>query len=531
MSEIKEAKKVDKHKDDFFNLSKQDIEKFSKYSLDQYVLDVNKNGLKQTWDYIFKYIKLFNTHNEFLNVSNFSEMYEIGLEVENKIQKKQSGQYYTPNDVAKTMANWFCKLKGTNICDVGCGTGRLILSYLDLIGYKEARQIIIGGKLYIYDLDETALNICKISIALKFGWDIVDKINAICCDFLDNNIILPSDCKVISNPPYFKIQEFNKNWKITPVLLDSREFYSAFMEKVFLQSESAVIITPYSFISGKKFYSLRKTMCEIGNGFIVSFDNVPGNIFWGKKYGVFNSNKSNSVRPGITVFNKSKSLHGFQLTHLIRFKQSEREIILDNKFLESNLSAKKQIVNENNQMFYKCDTRFEKIFEKWKKVSDNHTLQELIDEKGNYIICMPNTCRYFTVASNKDIQRNGKIILKFSNKEYFEYVYAMINSSFAYWYWRLYDGGITYPKNILYNMPIFFDALSIENREFLSKLTNKMLEESHKYIIIKNNIGEQQNIKFPKKYRDLLNRIFLDTLEIEEDEKIFDIIHSNSVFK
>ncbi|WP_222834969.1 hypothetical protein, partial [Lactobacillus crispatus] len=50
-----------------------------------------------------------------------------------------------------------------------------------------------------------------------------------------------------------------------------------------------------------------------------------------------------------------------------------------------------------------------------------------------------------------------------------------------------------------------------------------MLEESHKYIIIKNNIGEQQNIKFPKKYRDLLNRIFLDTLEIEEDEKIFDI--------
>ncbi|WP_162262993.1 N-6 DNA methylase [Lactobacillus crispatus] len=48
---------------------------------------------------------MFNTHNEFLNVSNFSEMYEIGLEVENKIQKKQSGQYYTPNDVAKTMAN------------------------------------------------------------------------------------------------------------------------------------------------------------------------------------------------------------------------------------------------------------------------------------------------------------------------------------------------------------------------------------------------------------------------------------------
>ena len=84
------------------------------------------------------------------------------------------------------------------------------------------------------------------------------------------------------------------------------------MEKIFTQSRSAVVITPFSFISGKKFYSLRKEMCDIGNGFIVSFDNVPGNIFCGRKQGIFNTNTANSVRAAITVFNKSNKLKGFK---------------------------------------------------------------------------------------------------------------------------------------------------------------------------------------------------------------------------
>lgn len=54
-----------------------------------------------------------------------------------------------------------------------------------------------------------------------------------------------------------------------------------FMEKIIQQSVSSVIITPYSFIGGTKYYALRKTMNHY-HGFIVVFDNVPGNIFKGK---------------------------------------------------------------------------------------------------------------------------------------------------------------------------------------------------------------------------------------------------------
>ena len=83
------------------------------------------------------------------------------------------------------------------------------------------------------------------------------------------------------------------------------------MEKIFYQAEAAVILTPFSFLSAKKFEILRNLMCEIWTGLVISFDNVPGNIFCGKKNGIFNSNTANSVRAAITVFNKSEYVHGY----------------------------------------------------------------------------------------------------------------------------------------------------------------------------------------------------------------------------
>jgi len=39
-----------------------------------------------------------------LDIENFTELYEIGLAVEDKTSKKKNGQYYTPDDVAYVMA-------------------------------------------------------------------------------------------------------------------------------------------------------------------------------------------------------------------------------------------------------------------------------------------------------------------------------------------------------------------------------------------------------------------------------------------
>lgn len=73
------------------------------YDLIKYISDVENNGLKKTWSIICDFVLNSDCIPEFLNVNNFGELYEIGLATEDKILKKKSGQYYTPDDVANVM--------------------------------------------------------------------------------------------------------------------------------------------------------------------------------------------------------------------------------------------------------------------------------------------------------------------------------------------------------------------------------------------------------------------------------------------
>ena len=220
----------------------------------------------------------------------------------------------------------------------------------------------------MYDLDDIALEICKYSIAIKYGKEYLRKIHAKHCDFLDKDVKLPKNSKVISNPPYYKIVEDGKNWKITNVISDSRELYSAFIEKIITQSNSSVIITPYSFIGSGKFYSFRKVMNKY-NGFVVSFDNVPGNIFNGRKHGIFNSNKGNSVRAAITVVENRENVKGFRFSPLIRFKTEERNKMLNNNVLYSLINDRYQIVDSKHKAYYKCHSDLLDILDIWEQKS------------------------------------------------------------------------------------------------------------------------------------------------------------------
>ena len=173
------------------NYSTDTLEKMEKYCLEVYIKDIEQMGLEETWNQICDYIIESGKQNKFLNIDNFGEMYEIGLAIVDKIKKKNSGQYYTPDDVALVMSKWLDKCDGDNICDVACGTGKLILTYLDYIGKDRAKKLLSEGKIYLYDYDHVALKVCKTSLLIKYGIDLKDKIHDINCDFLDCNVVLP----------------------------------------------------------------------------------------------------------------------------------------------------------------------------------------------------------------------------------------------------------------------------------------------------------------------------------------------------
>lgn len=511
------------------SLSNINISRFKNYSFDYYIEDIEASGLENTWANICEYVLTYGENTDFLMVKNFGEMYEIGLAIQDKQQKKENGQYFTPDDVAIVMSEWLDSLEGENLCDVGCGTGKLILTYLDYIGKDRALKLLNEGKLYLYDIDAVALKICKTAILLKYGKELKDKIHDISGDFLSSRIQLPQNCKVISNPPYAAIQQIGLYWRNTRVLNDSQELYSVFMEKIIKDSLSSVIITPYSFISGSKFYSLRTVMNQY-NGEIYSFDNVPGNIFCGKKHGIFNTNTSNSVRAAITVVRKNNS-EGFRLTPLIRFKSAERKNLLQCNVLESFLSPERQKISQDKPMYYKCFKELQPLYNRVVEKAGKHILAELVSKNGEYILSMPNTCRYFTSATSGKMNRNGQITLHFDDEKKFNYVYCLINSSFAYWHWRLFDGGITYPISLLLKMPVIYNALSEEDHAFFKEVVKEMSKKANDYIVKKKNVGIQENIKFPRQYRDRINQRFLDILNLKVDNSTMDLIHSNMALK
>lgn len=503
--------------------------KFKTYSLQEYVNDIETYGTQQTWKHICHYVLMYGENADFLNVKNFGEMYEIALALQDKQQKKCNGVYYTPDDVATVMSKWFNELDGENICDVACGTGKIILSFLDFIGEKRALDLLKNGKLFLYDIDSTAVEICKTSILLKYGKELEDKINCVCGDFLSSKIQLPENSKVISNPPYAAVKTVSSDWEITQVLNDSHELYAVFMEKILKNSKSSVIITPYSFISSAKFYSLRQIL-DTFSGEIYSFDNVPGNIFCGRKHGLFNTNTSNSVRAAITVA-KTGSNNGFKLTPLIRFKSTERKQLLKCEVLESFLSEERQKITPENPAYYKCFRELQPLFNCIAEKSGNHKLEELITKNGEYTLSMPNTCRYYTTAFSGIMNRNGQIILHFHDEKKFHFAYCLINSSFAYWHWRLYDGGITYPLGLLMKMPSVYHLLTENDHKFFKETFNEMSNRAAEFVIKKNNVGVQENIKYPRSYRDAINQRILKILGIKIDNSTLDLIHSNMALK
>lgn len=423
------------------------------------------------------------------------------------------GKYYTPIDVAEVMANYLLDLPGDNICDLCCGTGNLILAVLEVMGYSKAQTALQQGHIYLYDIDETAMKICKAILIEKYG-SCAENIHMISGDCLQENIHFPENCKIISNPPYGRQDSLIKYHY--PCAKTTKELYVAFTEKILLEKVPGVIITPHSFLGGSTFKVLRQELGTCG-GYIFAFDNVPANIFKGKKFGIFNSNEANSTRAAITVIDPTKK--GFQVAPFIRFRSDDRAAVLSNEFLTNLLPD--TIQNDKDNILYRIEKGTESMVAKW--LAQKKTLNNLLSSTvTDFKMDIPNTCRYFTTGAKRTLSRSGKITIYFKDENSFYLGYAFINSSLCYYWHRMCNGGVTYPVTLLKSMPIFGEVT-----ENLKQFCNKMIEEEEQYIVLKKNAGAyQENIKFPMDYHKMLNCLLLQQIDAHPGTLLR--VHANS---
>lgn len=63
-----------------------------KYTIDNYIVDIDKYGLKKTWHTILSKTLKNAFKSDVFTIDNYGELYEIGLEHVNKISKKEMGK-------------------------------------------------------------------------------------------------------------------------------------------------------------------------------------------------------------------------------------------------------------------------------------------------------------------------------------------------------------------------------------------------------------------------------------------------------
>jgi len=474
-----------------------------------------------------------NIEKDVFAFDNLGELYEIGLEHCNKISKKELGQYYTPKDVCDFMSKKFLELidyTTDTIADVCCGTGNLIISVLSMMDRKNVMDLISKKRIYLFDLDKDAMNIAIMKIAILFTEKnsqdsyntIVESIKTICGNFMSQDTNLPKECIVISNPPYGRLSPGLVAWEKCTTTSTS-DMYSVFMDKMATQAKGAVIISPQSFLGGGKFRPLREVLSQYG-GVVYSFDNVPCNIFKGRKKGIFNTNTANSVRAAITIIDKKEK--GFRISPMIRFKTEERKEMFKN--IDRIIG---NIHYDSSDVWTKVPKTLEQLVVKYKgsklKVSD--LIETLpLAQKQEYKIIVPSTPRYFVSGVHRNLDRSSKIEIYAKDEKSFYQLYSIINSTFSYLWWRIYDGGITYGKSTLLDLPVPDDL----TEESVKEIVDEGIKTESDYVTNKMNAGKNnENVKFPKEYRKRINSVLLNCMGFSGLEEELYSIHSNSLLE
>ncbi len=454
-----------------------------------------------------------------LSIGEISVLYEYSVALCDSESRKSNGQFFTPDDVAEYMARCSIDFGPGVWLDPCSGIGNLSWH---LISIQNNPEEFLLKNVIISDRDELALLIARTLFTITFQserkrlFDEIEK-NFIVFDFLsvaDSGSMelfnsnpqlsqIPPHDFVLVNPPYLATQ------------IDGRfetskagDLYAYFLENIIKTSRGFISITPQSFTNADKFRSLRKLLLNnYENLTIFTFDNVPGNIFKGIKFGSKNSNQANSIRASIIIAKEGTGKR--RITSLIRWRASEREILF--KSLDKFLSD----VPLTESYFPKVSKKYKRLY---MSVKDSKTLGDLCTSNATkYSLHVPSAPRYFIPALKKPVQRASQKTIFFSSSSDRDYAYLLINSSFMYWWWRVRDGGMTLSLETIKSLPLLEFKVDGEIVAALEKS-----EKTNK--VYKQNAGAaQENVKHPK---DLIIRV--NNIVIPEFADLLLTLHENS---
>lgn len=456
-----------------------------------------------------------------LSIGEISVLYEYSVAILDPEQRKANGQYFTPDDVAELMAGYAGRFPEGRWLDPCSGVGNLSWH---LTARQTDPEEFLLSRLIVCDKDDLALLVARALITASFQsrepllFNEI-KSNFVVLDFLavrENSLPFegaPTDLQehipahdfVIVNPPYLstaKDERFETG--------AAGDLYAYFLENIIKTSVGFVSITPQSFTNAKKFRTLRSLLLRhYSNLTILAFDNIPGNIFRGIKFGSKNSNSANSMRAAITI--AMPGLGQPRITSLMRWRGNERSRVFTE--VERYLSS----APLTDEFFPKVSAVFQDLYH---ELDGSRTLGTFcVGGKTEFPLYVPSAPRYFIPALKTPAARASQKTVYFASEADRDLAYLAINSSLMYWWWRVRDGGMTLSQNTLLSLPL--PEFEVDH-ELVRQLEHS--EKTNK--VYKQNAGAaQENVKHPP---ELLAR--LNALVAPDFAERLLITHENSEF-
>lgn len=276
---------------------------------------------------------LFTYDFSIIPVELISNIYERFLNlIQSKIEKKRTGNFYTPYSLAEYMINSsFEKNKNIKrVLDPSCGSGVFLVSAfkkmcsLELSDHE--KENILTKQIYGVELNKNALKIATLSLYIAYldsidpkDIEISNKTlpklidnNLILSDFFENKLVI-NDLRfdlVIGNPPWYSIKgkhltySNNKEYIIT----DNQIAQSFLYKSLELLSEigSASLIVTNSILYGSRADKFRNCLFNINfPSYIINLQNL--------KMSLFASAKAPASIINFDNLNKNKNLFGYYL--------------------------------------------------------------------------------------------------------------------------------------------------------------------------------------------------------------------------
>lgn len=447
-----------------------------------------------------------------LGIGEIGVCYEALLAHLDSDSRRDRGQFFTPDDAARFMADQAKTFPKGVWLDPCCGVGNLAWH---LASVQDDPAEFVANRLVLMDKDRTAL---LSAIALIAGDFINDgdeaamrRLYAVSQPPRDalTKKPLPDHDFVIMNPPYARAA--------APACIthtgSCQDLFAYFMERVALSSRGFVAVTPASYLSAPKFKPMRTVLDEtMSGGDIYVFDNVPDTLFRGYKYGSNNTSTTNFVRAAITVCSPTRT--SWRVTPILRWKAVSRSRMFESAstFLAPRQSGPS---GEWAKLIPGLETTWKRL------LGEPRRLRDLLSKRETpWRLDVGTTPRYYISASTRPLDRGSKAELYFPDRASRDLALLVLNSSLPYLMWRALDGGVTLPLRVLLGVPV--PDLPGEH----SALIDRLIESCETNVVTKLNAGRNnENIHHP----DSLVRA-LDELVIPEAVDALDTLYSPDMF-